>query len=519
LQLRSTDETARLRAIDTLASRGAKIPDAVIALTARLADPSAKVRVHAAEALAQMGAAAKEAGPALGRLLGDPNIHVRRAAIRALHDVRPDAAATASLVMKAVDDPDPAVRLGALDVLAELGKGAVPSLVEALRSEKNAYWACLALGEMGADAAPATAELQRLLRAEPRVQVRREAAMVLGAIGPQAAPAVPLLIHTLSDRDQGLQIAAVFALGRIGAPAKKAEAALRKLITPNSPPLVRVLVVWALARVNPDDEQLTQKAVAVLSEEMKNKDAGVRSTAVRGLVDFRGTPDVLVPPMTRMIEQGPRELRLDALGVLQAVGEPAVPTIVKALKFPEVRMAAMAVLGRIGQSAKEAVPALVDVVKSSDVRERRQALLSLGAMGPAARAAVPAATQAVRDADPNVRYAACYALGKMGVTAMDARPVLQQQLDSKDQQLALSAAWALMRIDPDCARTPPKALPMLQKALSDPDAMVRLEAASSIRCLGPHARPAAAALRTMAKEDPNELVRDMAGEALKAMEE
>jgi HEAT repeat protein len=159
------------------------------------------------------------------------------------------------------------------------------------------------------------------------------------------------------------------------------------------------------------------------------------------------------------------------------------------------------------------------VVKGDNPVARRQALLALGSIGPAARAAVPVATESLGDSDAMVRYSACYALGKMGVTALEAKPALQRELDHRDPHLSLAAAWALARIDPDCSHTPPKALPMLIKALDDPDPMVRLEAAASMRCLGPTAKPAAAALRKMAKEDPSELIREMAKEAAEAVEE
>jgi hypothetical protein len=40
-----------------------------------------------------------------------------------------------------------------------------------------------------------------------------------------------------------------------------------------------------------------------------------------------------------------------------------------------------------------------------------------------------------------------------------------------------------------------------------------------LRCLGPQAKSAAPALKKMQREDPSDLIRDMAGEALRAMGE
>jgi HEAT repeat protein len=518
--LKSPDETARIRAIDTLERQGAKTAGAMAALTEALRDPSAKVRVRAADALAQIGAAGEEAGSALGDLLNDPSMHVRRAAVRALAKVRPDPATSVPVLIKALDDADPAVRVGVLDALAESGKQAVPALSAALRNEKTARWACLALSELGADAGPAAADLQRLLREDRRPEVRREAALALGAIGPSAAPAVPVLLHAMSETDYGVRMAAVFALGRIGPEAKAAEPALRKLQGTSAPPLLRILAISTLARIRPDDKTLAQKAVVALADALRSKDASVRAAGVRALAELRSDPEFLASAMSRIIEEGPAESRNDALAVLMGLGEPAVPALVKALRFRELQPIVAAVLGRIGTPAKAAVPALIDVAaKGGSPVARRQALLALASMGPAARAVVPAATQALRDPDALVRYSACYALGKMGVTALEARPALEQELENKDPHLALAAAWALARIDPDCTHTPPRALPLLVKGLADADPMVRLEAAGAVRCLGPMARPAADALRKTAKEDPSELVRDMAEQALKAMEE
>ena len=62
-------------------------------------------------------------------------------------------------------------------------------------------------------------------------------------------------------------------------------------------------------------------------------------------------------------------------------------------------------------------------------------------------------------------------------------------------------------------------MPLLIRALDDPEPMVRLEAAASLRCIGRQAKPAATALRRLAADDPNELIRDMAAEALEAVNE
>ncbi len=71
VQLKSTDETARLKAIDELGLQGGKAAEAVAPLTELLKDKSAAVRAHAARALGEIGAPAKSAAPELASLLKD----------------------------------------------------------------------------------------------------------------------------------------------------------------------------------------------------------------------------------------------------------------------------------------------------------------------------------------------------------------------------------------------------------------------------------------------------------------
>jgi len=85
--------------------------------------------------------------------------------------------------------------------LARIGRAAVPSLIQTL-------------GHRDAD-------------------VRRQAALVLARIGPDAADAVPELTNLLDDTEQDVRKAAARALGQIGPAASEAVPALmRQLVQP-----------------------------------------------------------------------------------------------------------------------------------------------------------------------------------------------------------------------------------------------------------------------------------------------
>ena len=98
-------------------------------------------------------------------------------------------------------------------------------MTRALGRGSTAYWACLALGEIGAEAEPAVPALQHLLETSKNLEVRREAVLSLGAIGPPAAPAVAALVCALAEEDRGIRIGAAYALGQIGPAAKAAVGA------------------------------------------------------------------------------------------------------------------------------------------------------------------------------------------------------------------------------------------------------------------------------------------------------
>ena len=63
-------------------------------------------------------------------------------------------------------------------------------------------------------------------------------------------------------------------------------------------------------------------------------------------------------------EGGVRRKAAEALGALGADAQPAVPTLVAALKDPEVRTEAAKALGNMGPAAKSAAPALAEAAKA-----------------------------------------------------------------------------------------------------------------------------------------------------------
>ena len=502
-------------------ARGAKIPGAVDALVAQLRSSSPRIRVHALAALGQFGPAARQAAKAVMPLLADPNVHVRRAAVRAFRDTRPDPAAAIPPLINVLEDPDPAVKIGAIDMLAELGRPAVPALDPGPGPRQHRLLGLPGAGEIGADAEPAVPALQHLL--ETSKNAGTCGGRPFSAWGPSVRrrrPPCAALVRALDEEDRGIRIAAAYALGQIGPAAKAAVAPLRKLVDSNQPVFLRTLSVWAVARINPDDKAALRTAIPMLLEALKSREPRLRAMASRALVDLRTEPDAVMPSLMQLLAQAAsRRSGPDVMNVLAGLGDAGLPGLIKALELKEVRPRAAAILARLGPAAKEAVPALIRAVQADDPLARHEALLALGAIGPAAKAAVPAAVKALQDLDPNVRYSACYALGKIGPPAMAAKDPLQQVLTDSDPFLSLVAAWALARIAPDCADTVPKSVPLLIRRWTTraDDSPGGRQFVALPRGRKPSRPPRR--LKKTIRDDPSDLVRDMAAEALQSVQE
>src|SRR3972149_5252632 len=211
-QLKSSQESVRLKAIDQLGAQGDSAAGASAPLAEFLQDQSALVRAHAARSLGEIGAPAKIAAPELTSLLKDADPMVRRQAVKALVAIRPGPKVMIPLFTKLMEDSDPGVQMRILDAIAEAGEAAVPGLIEALKNDKTAYWACIVLREIGPaakDAAPALAEKLK----DQRPEIRREAVLALGAMNEAAIPLLPKIAATLSD--EHARTAATFVLGQI----------------------------------------------------------------------------------------------------------------------------------------------------------------------------------------------------------------------------------------------------------------------------------------------------------------
>jgi HEAT repeat protein len=513
--LNAADESVKLQAIEQWSSEGEKAAPAVLPLAQLLKDKSSIVRARAAHALGKIGVSAIPAATSLAEATKDADPVVRQQAVRAIIRIRPGTHIVVPVCIALFADSDPAVRLRALHAVVDAGAPAVPMLIATVKKDDDsAYGACLALRDMGRTAEAAIPALVEELQ-DTRPEIRREAILTLAAMDAAAASVADKIAATL--KDEPTQVAATYALGRIGVIPKDAEVTIQAN-TKSDNKLLSASSYFALANTHPKNKEIRGEATEKLIGLLKDKDAFVRVAAAQGLAALPPNPKVTGPIWEKAFQDADETTILNALDALTKLGKPAVPRLIDALKIEKCRAGVLYVLGRIGPDAVAAVPQIIPLVEDKNERVAKEAILTLAAIGPGAKEAVPALIKALEQSENPNGPAAAFALGKIGPDAASAEEALVKQVDGKDKALALASAWALVTVKPASEETAKKLVPMLVASLSDATPLVRQGAADALGKLGPAAKEAVPALKNVAKMDADREVRATAIKALKAID-
>lgn len=304
-----------------------------------LRHPDRSIRGKAIETLAISDPKVEGSIPALKTALQDPVPEVRRQALRAFSQCARRSKEFVPTVAGMLTDPDPEVQIKALETLASLGALAVPHLQAALK-HKNAT-------------------------------VRRQAADALDAIAALGKADLQTLIDALQSEDQDMSFQAAQSFSRLG---KEAVPELVKLLQNSEPPR-RALAAFALGHVGPEARQAAPALVQALIDP---RDRNVRYRAAEALarIDPR---EGLLWSLCWALSDDDVDVRGRAAETLVQLGSKSVPTLIEALSDVDCRSrtGAAKALGDIRPRAKDAVPALRELLKDSDddVREAaKQAL-------------------------------------------------------------------------------------------------------------------------------------------------
>jgi HEAT repeat protein len=205
--------------------------------------------------------------------------------------------------------------------------------------------------------------------------------------------------------------------------------------------------------------------VSDLTRQLKSPDPDQRRAAAKGLFEMGDEARDAVPDLVQALKDKDlfvRRFAAQSLGEIGANAKPAIPALKDTLgdNKKEVVEAAATALGKIGP---DGITTLTNVVKDrkQEVEVRRQAIIALGTAGAHARDAVPALVDILKDATagpagkakkgdpgaPNLRVDAAEALGDIGPDAKDAVPVLEDLASAKGKSpLKMAAKDALKKI-------------------------------------------------------------------------
>jgi HEAT repeat protein len=404
-RLRASKPRERVSAVRELMSVGAKHPGlAVSPLIEALADPQAEVRAAAAEALGVIGGDA---------IMSESAENVARAATAAL--------------IRSLKDREPSVRIAAMQALVciattpskaqPIDVGAMIDAFAASLGDRDDEVRLLALkslqtcGSRG-PARPPEALVAALEDQSPRV--RAAAILALASVPCDLDPWFPYLLRGLEDKDSGVNAACGRAIARARPPGFSAAAVPALVAALESPsPAVRSRAAEALFphASNPRAATAIPALLKLLEVQEDNAawsspdwhrwSAAVTATSLLGQL-APGTPSAgaVVARLTELMPTiNPRFKRrwvtIEALGDFGPAAEPAVPTLLEALRRTYASSTEgpliVKALARIAPGTKSADSALVALIEALDPRLnfQKEVIEALPSFGAKAASAIP----------------------------------------------------------------------------------------------------------------------------------
>ena len=166
--------------------------------------------------------------------LQDAALEVRVAAAGSLARLQPETDGLTEVLRAGLDSPHADSALLTICVLGPRARGCVGDLIKVLNTGEihpfgvinNAYYAAVALGRIGPDAADAVPALIARLPQKPGGPAVSPVVIALARIGPGAIPELLRVIR--EDKDEGRRISAIMALEYMGPKAQEVIPELEK---------------------------------------------------------------------------------------------------------------------------------------------------------------------------------------------------------------------------------------------------------------------------------------------------
>ena len=259
----------------------------------------------------------------------------------------------------------------------------MPALIDGLQSNSAGFRAAVAqtLWLIGADARPAVPALRQALK-DPDPRVRLYAAQSLWAVNRRAEEVLDVLIALLhTEGDAGLRRAACYAIGSMGADARKAVPSLKQALKDDADLDVRS--VRGPGAVDPGRQGGTHPAGAARGPGVEG--SGPAKNGGRGGGALGLTAHSTIPLLQELLRSGDADLRAAAASALGSMGPEAAPVVPDLIRLageqePMVREQAVYALQMIGPRSAAALPLLKELLKDPSLMMRGRAALALAAV-------------------------------------------------------------------------------------------------------------------------------------------
>lgn len=317
----SSAELAQIAAV-SLGRMGPAAADAIGPLQKLLKIDDRKLRYTAAMSLGKIGSAERSVLPIMIEMLSDENPDVRLNAALAIGNMGPSGVAATEALARMVKDKDHNVRYGAMVALGSLGPAAgsaAPTLLDAFRRIKGPQrWDAVSALVRMKRGNLAVADLRKVLKAkEPKD--RREAAIVLCAIGRGARPAGEDLRALATDPDEAVRVAAGRALLSVIGDRETAVPVLIPAMRDSKNADIRSDAAMGLGMVgSPPPKEVVPALIAA----MKDRSEWVRWQAIRSLGRLGTDAAAAQPAMMAALKDIHQEVRSAAATALDDIELP-----------------------------------------------------------------------------------------------------------------------------------------------------------------------------------------------------
>ncbi len=490
------------------------------AVLALLGDESEAVRKEASETLVIYG---ESSLPALLERLNDESTSVRAQAAYTIGRFGPGAITTRLALMNAFhQNDDDSVRAACLKALVACKADLeliTPWLIESLLEEGDmreaAIDAILNVQNPSAHLVPALASLLTDRDEANRLLV----ADVLSRIGPDSQSAAHVIIArideaALSDAEKESLTKALIAMGPVILPqifsklaASNIDAiseaswpiiwlkalgprltrSIEAALPPQSPTLY-----FAILEALSDYPQRSVKVQQAVMGAYGEKHPKIRAAATRALHRIRLAPRPWERAMKRALRDEAPEVRLAALRALprSPLSQDALrQALIDALdQEPEVRLAAVEEIAKLGEEGKPAEKALMGLLGASDPILTKAVVKAFGAMKSSRAEVMETMIGYLKLSDSELQEVSLKALASIGTPAQKAIPTVKAMFEH--EQLGVNALEAFAKIETD----PKQLVPVFLDAVAHESPDYRQPAIEGLSRLGEKAAPAAPSL-------------------------